>query len=57
MAKDLGLALAAAEAHDEVPLLPLSSHVKELFAALVADKAFANKDFSVIYQWLSQHKK
>ncbi|KNZ54127.1 hypothetical protein VP01_3035g2 [Puccinia sorghi] len=54
MAKDLGLALAAAEAHEVLVdgQLPLSSHVKEIFAALVADKAFACKDFSVIYQWL-----
>lgn len=50
--KDLGLAVAAAE---EVGApLELGKHVEEVYRSLAKSEKWANRDFSVVYQALSE---
>ncbi|WAQ88536.1 hypothetical protein PtA15_9A663 [Puccinia triticina] len=56
MAKDLGLALQAAQADPALlDQLPVSKIVKEIYSKLGSDPGFSGKDFSVVYDWLQKN--
>lgn len=55
MAKDLGLAVAAANEVKSTVMLGASAH--QLYNQLSTTEEFAKKDFSVVFKWLNDNAK